>query len=76
MNSNLFVKKTAAYILVAIILVLTVLSILAIWDIISMEHVIRKILTSLFVVFVAAVVTLFIFAVLIKENDRKDQPKQ
>jgi len=66
---NSFIKKITSYILITIVLVITVLSILAIWDVISLEDVIRKILTSLFVVFIASVVVLFIFAVLIKESE-------
>ncbi|MEA3316707.1 MAG: hypothetical protein U9R54_01995 [Bacteroidota bacterium] len=64
-------KKITSYILIAVILVSTIVAILGIWDIICLEDVIRKILTSLFVVFVALVVVLFIFTVLIKENDKE-----
>ena len=49
----------------------TVISILGIWDVISLEDVIRKVLLSLFIVFVAAVVVLFIFGVLLKGNDEE-----
>jgi FtsH-binding integral membrane protein len=70
-SSNSIVKKVAAYVLVSIIIVLTVLSILAIWEVIDMEDVGRKLLMSLFVVFVAAVVVLFIFSVLIKDPDNR-----
>lgn len=69
--SNNIVKKGASYILVAIVLVLTFLALLGIWDIISFEEIIKKILLSLFVVFVASVVILFIFAVVIREGNGK-----
>jgi hypothetical protein len=62
-------KKTTAYILIIFVLVITILSLLGIWDIISLEYVMRKIFTSLFVVFVSTVIILFIFSVLIKDSD-------
>ncbi|OFX17654.1 MAG: hypothetical protein A2033_09225 [Bacteroidetes bacterium GWA2_31_9] len=65
------VKKGASYILVGIVLVLTVLALLGIWDVISFEDIIKKILLSLFVVFVASVVILFIFAVVVREGNGK-----
>jgi len=66
------VKKVAAYFLVGIILFLTVIALLSIWDIIDFENVMRKILSSLFVVFVASVIILFIFAVVIREDKTKN----
>lgn len=65
------VKKGASYILVGIVLILTVLALLGIWDIISFEDIIKKILLSLFVVFVSSVVILFIFAVVVREGNGK-----
>ena len=49
---------------------ITVISILGIWEVISLEDVMRKIFTSLFVIFVASVIVLFIFSVLIKDSDK------
>ncbi len=68
----MMVKKVAAYFLVGIILFLTVIALLSIWDIIDFENVMRKILSSLFVVFVASVIILFIFAVVIRDDKSKD----
>ena len=65
------VKKVSAYILVFIILFLTIFAILGIWDIISFEDVIKKTISSLFVIFISAVIVLFIFSVLIKDSDKK-----
>ncbi|MBU0765582.1 MAG: hypothetical protein KJ607_12175 [Bacteroidetes bacterium] len=64
------VKKGASYILVLIVLGLTVIAILGIWGIIEIElkEVLPKVFFSLMVVFVAAVVVLFIFAVLVRDN--------
>ncbi len=61
-------KKITSYILVLLIIVCTVIALLSIWDIISLQNVIRKILTSLFIIFIASVVTLFIFNVVIKKE--------
>ena len=65
---NSVVKKIASYTLVAIIIAFTVISLLAVWDVISLENVIRKLLTSLFIVFMASVLILFIFAIIIKDK--------
>ena len=67
-------KKIASYTLVAMVIIFTILGLLAIWDIIAIEDVMRKILLSLFVIFVASVVVLFIFAVVIHENKHPKQP--
>lgn len=66
-------KRIASYVLVFLVVTFTVLGLLAIWDIIEVQDVIRKILLSLFVIFVASVVVLFIFAVVIREDN---QPKK
>ncbi len=73
---NTIVKKVTSYILVCLVLIFTVLSILAIWEVINLEDVIRKILTSLFVIFIASVVVLFIFAVLIRETEPIEKQQQ
>jgi di/tricarboxylate transporter len=64
-------KKTTAYILVFIVLIITVLAILGIWDVVNFENILRRSITSLFVIFISAVIVLFIFSVLIKENEPK-----
>ncbi|MCK4661578.1 MAG: hypothetical protein KAT68_01830 [Bacteroidales bacterium] len=67
---NSLAKKVASYSLVALIMFFTVISLLAIWDVIDIEEVIRKVLMSLFVIFIAAVVVLFIFSVLIRDDKK------
>jgi predicted acyltransferase len=62
-------KKITSYILITFVLIITVISLLGIWDIISLEDVMRKIFTSLFIIFVASVIVLFIFSVLIRDSD-------
>jgi hypothetical protein len=66
-------KKSVAYILIGLVLVFTVLSILGIWEVISLDYILRKIVLSLLVVFAASAVILFIFTILIRDNG---QPKQ
>ena len=72
MNS---IKKITSYILCAFVLVITIIALLAVWDIISLEDVLRKIFTSLFVIFVASVIVLFIFSVLIRDTDSRSDQK-
>ena len=62
-------KKITSYILISFVLLITVIALLGIWDVISLEDVMRKIFTSLFIVFVSSVIVLFIFSVLIRDTD-------
>ncbi len=61
-------KKITSYILITFVLLITVISLLGIWEIISLEDVMRKIFTSLFIIFVASVIVLFIFSVIIRDS--------
>jgi hypothetical protein len=65
---NITPKKITAYLLALIIVVVTILGILSIWDIIELENVMRKVLSSLLIIFLASVVTLFIFNVVVKDD--------
>ncbi len=62
-------KKIVAYILIGLVLTFTVISILGVWHIINLEDYMRKIVLSLLIIFAATAVILFIFTVLIKENE-------
>ncbi len=64
------IKKIAAYVLTGMVIILTILALLGIWEVISFEDVIKKILTSLFVIFISSVILLFIFGVVIRDNDK------
>jgi membrane protein YdbS with pleckstrin-like domain len=66
-------KKVTSYILIAFVLIITIISLLGIWDIISLEDVMRKIFTSLFIIFVASVIVLFIFSVLIRDSEHNKE---
>lgn len=61
-------KTFTSYVLAIMVIAVTLIAVLAIWDVISLEYVFRKIITSLLVIFAASVVTLFIFNVVIKEH--------
>ncbi len=65
------VKKVTAYVLVSLIVISTVIGLLAIWNVIDIQEVMKKVLSSIFVIFIASVVVLFIFSVIIKESDKK-----
>ncbi len=61
-------KKIVSYILIGLVLFFTVMAVLGVWGFIEFEDVIRKIMSSLLIIFAASAVVLFIFTVLIKEN--------
>jgi hypothetical protein len=67
------VKKVISYFLIVLVLIFTIIALLGIWDLISLEDIIRKMFVSLMVVFAAAAVILFIFSVLIKDNGAKEE---
>jgi len=65
-------KKIVSYVLIALVLVFTIVSILGIWDIIkNLENVVLNIIYSLIVIFAASAVILFIFTVFMKDTDQK-----
>ena len=63
------VKKIVSYILITLVLMFTVIAILGVWEFIDLNNVIQKIMSSLLIIFAASAVVLFIFTVLIKENN-------
>lgn len=62
-------KKIVTWFLIFLVLVFTIIAILGIWNVIDVDDVIRKILSSLLVIFAASAVILFIVAVIGKELD-------
>ena len=66
---NITIRKGASAILIALVLFFTVLSILAIWDLIEIENVLMKSLSTLLVIFISSAVILFIVAILYKKDD-------
>ncbi|HLU83829.1 MAG TPA: hypothetical protein VKZ45_00015 [Vicingaceae bacterium] len=65
-------RKGISILLAILVVFFTVMSLLAIWDIIEVEHIVRKSLSSLFIIFISATVMLFIFSVLYKGGDDKN----
>jgi polyferredoxin len=63
------VKKIVSYILISLVLFFTVIAILGVWGFIEFEDVIRKIMSSLLIIFAASAVVLFIFTVLVKDDN-------
>ena len=67
------IKSITAYVLIALILIFTIISLLGVWNVISLENIIRKILGSLLIIFAASAVALFIFTMFLKQQDGEDQ---
>ena len=64
------IRRAIAIILSVLVLFFTVLSILAIWDLVNIDHVLSKSLSTLLVITISTAVVLFIFAVLYKPDDK------
>lgn len=67
-------RKGISILLALLALFFTVISILAVWDIIEVKHIISKTLTTLLIIFISAAVMLFIFSVLYKGGDDNTPP--
>ena len=67
------IKKVVSYILIGLVLVFTLIAILGIWGLINidLQKVMLNTLYSLLVVFAASAVILFIFTVMIKDDEKK-----
>ncbi|MBN1132962.1 MAG: hypothetical protein JXR52_06465 [Bacteroidales bacterium] len=65
-------RKIIAYVLAVLVLAFSVIAILAIWDVIDYEHLVKRMFQSLMVVLAAAAVIVLIFAIL----DRPDHTKE
>ena len=65
------IKKIAAYILISIVIIITITSILSIWDLLELKQVFWKTGKSLFVIFLSSVVILFISSVVINDDKSK-----
>lgn len=67
---DITLKKIVGYLLVILVLVFTVIGILGVWDIINLQDVIGKFLMSLLIIFIASAVALFIFSVVLKDDNK------
>ncbi|MBT3209556.1 MAG: hypothetical protein HN704_01790 [Bacteroidetes bacterium] len=66
-------KKMVGYALIVLVFLITIISILSIWDIINIDIDLWKVLTSLFIVFIATTIVLFIFSVLLKDSNNSNK---
>ena len=66
-------RKIASVILIVMVLFFTTISILAIWDIIEIDHILSKTLGTLLVIFLASAIMLFIFAVIFKSDTNSNR---
>ena len=66
-------KKIAGYILISIVIIVTIASILSIWDLVALKNVFGKTGKSLFVVFLSSLVILFITSVVMNDDKTKKQ---
>jgi len=73
MTANSF-KKFFAILLSALVLIVTLLSILAIWDVIEVKDIFGRAFSSLVIIFAASAIVLFIFTVLYPITFKKENP--
>ncbi len=73
---NTSIKKIISYFMIILVLIFTIIALLGIWEIISLDDIIKKMFVSLMTVFAAAAVILFIFSVLIRDEgpEKPDKP--
>lgn len=62
------IKKIIGYLLVVVVLFMTVISILSIWDLIEIERIMNKSFKTLLILFLSTVVILVISANLLKDS--------
>ncbi len=65
-------KKFFAILLAILVLVITTLSILAIWDVIEVKDIFSRAFSSLFIIFAASAIILFLFTVLYPVTLKKE----
>ena len=67
---NFTLKKFVGYLLVALVLIFTIIGVLGVWDVINLHDVIGKFMMSLLIIFIASAVALFIFSVVLKDDNK------
>jgi len=66
------IRKIIAYILAGLILIFAIISILAIWDIIDYDDLVKRMFQSLMVILATSAVIVLVFAIL-DRPDREDE---
>jgi len=64
------VRMVTAYVLIGLLVLVTLIALLGVWDVIPLDAVVRKLITSLLIIFGSSVVALFIFTVIIKNLNK------
>ncbi len=67
---NFTLKKFVGYLLVTLVLIFTIIGVLGVWDVINLHDVIGKFMMSLLIIFIASAVALFIFSVVLKDDNK------
>ena len=65
------IQNFLGYFLTILVILVTIVSLLAIWDIIELHNITGKLFKSLFTIFVSSAVLLFIFNVIMGKNNDK-----
>lgn len=66
---NNLIRKSAAIVFTVLVLFFAILSILAVWEIISITDVLSKSFKTLLIIFISSAVTLFIFSMLFRHDE-------
>ncbi len=64
------IKRFFSILLALLVFATTVISVLAIWNVIDIDDILSKSLSSLLVIFVSSAIILFIFSVLYQDNSQ------
>lgn len=67
---NFTLKTFVGYLLVSLILIFTIIGLLGVWDVINLHDVIGKFMMTLLIIFIASAVALFIFSVVLKDDNK------
>jgi hypothetical protein len=65
------IKRFFSILLALLVFATTVISVLAIWNVIDIDDILSKSLSSLLVIFVSSAIILFIFSVLYQDSSNK-----
>ncbi|MDD2412732.1 MAG: hypothetical protein PHR79_07440 [Bacteroidales bacterium] len=67
-------KRFFSILLALLVFATTLVSVLAIWDVIDITDILSKSLSSLLIIFASSAITLFIFSVLYQDNNHNKYP--
>ncbi|MFH0893956.1 MAG: hypothetical protein V2A54_05930 [Bacteroidota bacterium] len=70
------IKRISVVLLAVLIVFFTIISILAVWDIIQVENITGKSFTTILILFASSAVMLFLFSVVYPTNERNNHNNQ